>query len=382
VIRSRVALFILVVLTPLAVWAGLPLISSGQSGKAAKVKRKIERKQAEVGRLKSKEGVLTTDIAQVSTRINRLQRRQNVLESDLAKKKAELLRLQDDLRRTRARLARLRAKLATSRVVLSRRLVEIYEAGRPDLVTVILNSKGFADLLERGEFMRRISDQDNRVIHAVRDAKVRAKSAADHLAKLEDRQQKITEQVLAARNEVAGVKYRLAGARAQKAGTLRVVRGHRQSAQEDLKALQKEQARIEGTLNNGSNGGPVQGNGHFIWPVNGPITSPFCERRAWEACHPGIDIGVGTGTPIHAAGSGTVALAGPAGGYGNYTCINHGGGLSTCYGHQSQINVSVGQHVSQGQVIGLVGCTGLCFGAHLHFEVRVNGGVVNPLNYL
>jgi peptidoglycan DL-endopeptidase CwlO len=161
-----------------------------------------------------------------------------------------------------------------------------------------------------------------------------------------------------------------------------VVRGHRQSAQEDLKALQKEQARIEGTLSNGSNGGPVQGNGHFIWPVNGPITSPFCERRSWESCHPGIDIGVGTGTPIHAAGSGTVALAGPAGGYGNYTCINHGGGLSTCYAHQSQINVSVGQHVSQGQVIGLVGCTGLCFGAHLHFEVRVNGGVVNPLNYL
>ena len=266
-IRSRVALFVLLALAPLAVWAGLPLISSGQTGKAAKVERKIERKQAEVSRLKSKEGVLTTDIAQVSTRINRLQRRQNVLESDLAEKKAELLRLQDDLRRTRARLAQLRAKLATSRVVLSRRLVEIYEAGRPDLVTVILNSKGFADLLERGEFMRRISDQDNRVITYVRDAKARAKSAADHLAKLEDRQQKITEQVLAARNEVAGVKYRLAGARAEKAGTLRVVRGHRQSAQEDLKALQKEQARIEGTLNNGSNGGPVQGNGHFIWPV-------------------------------------------------------------------------------------------------------------------
>jgi murein DD-endopeptidase MepM/ murein hydrolase activator NlpD len=381
-VRSRLALFVVLALAPLALWAGLPLISSGQTGKAAKIDHKIKRKQAEVSKLKSKEGVLTTDIAQATTRINGLQRRQNVLEADLAKKKAELLRIQDDLRRTRARLARLRAKLATSRIVLSRRLREIYEAGRPDLVTVILNSKGFADLLERGEFMRRIKDQDAKVITAVRDAKVRAKSAADHLAKLEDRQQKITEQVLAARNEVAGVKYRLAGARAQKAGSRRVVRGPRQSAQEDLKALQKEQARIEGTLNNGSNGGPVQGNGHFIWPVNGPITSPFCERRAWEACHPGIDIGVGTGTPIHAAGSGTVALAGPAGGYGNYTCINHGGGLSTCYAHQSQINVSVGQSVSQGQVIGLVGCTGLCFGSHLHFEVRVNGGVVNPLNYL
>ena len=80
--------------------------------------------------------------------------------------------------------------------------------------------------------------------------------------------------------------------------------------------------------------------------------------------------------------AGVVALAGPAGGYGNYTCINHGGGLSTCYAHQSSIQVSVGQHVSQGQVIGLTGCTGLCFGPHLHFEVRINGGVVNPMNYL
>jgi murein DD-endopeptidase MepM/ murein hydrolase activator NlpD len=120
----------------------------------------------------------------------------------------------------------------------------------------------------------------------------------------------------------------------------------------------------------------------MIWPVNGPITSPFCERRAWEACHPGIDIGVPSGTPIHAADAGRVAIAGWVSGYGNYTCIQHTASLSTCYGHQSSIQVSVGQNVSQGQVIGLSGCTGLCFGPHLHFEVRINGAVTNPLNYL
>ncbi len=380
--RPRLALLFVLAFAPLALWAALPLVSDGQTGKAAKIDKKIQHKQAEVTRLKSKEGVLTTDIQRVSSKISTLQDRQDVLERDLARKKAILLRTQDELRKTRARLARLKAKLATSRVVLSRRLREIYQAGRPDLVTVILNSKGFADLLERGEFMRRINDQDAQIITAVRVAKARTKTQTDRLAKLEARQQKVTEQVLSARNEVASVKFRLANARAAKARVLSGVRDQRQSAQEDLKALQKEQAKIEGTLNNGSNGGPVQGNGRFIWPVNGPITSPFCERRAWEACHPGIDIGVGSGTPIHAAGSGTVALAGPAGGYGNYTCINHGGGISTCYGHQSQINVSVGEHVTQGQVIGLSGCTGLCFGAHLHFEVRINGSVTNPLNYL
>jgi murein DD-endopeptidase MepM/ murein hydrolase activator NlpD len=380
--RRRLALFVALALAPMLLWGVLPLVSSGS--KLGRIATRIHYKQQRVDRLRSREGVLTSDISQATAQITTLQRRQNVLQADLNRKRAELIRIQDDLRRTRARLARLRAKLAVSRVVLARRLVEIYEAGQPDIVTVILNAKGFADLLERSEFMRRINDQDKAIIKAVRVARDAAKRAADRLAILEDRQQRITAAVLVRRNEVASVKFRLANARAAKAAVLRGVRGKRQKAQEDLSALQREQSRIRGVLTSGANSGGAirQGNGRFVWPVNGPITSPFCERRAWEACHPGIDIGVGSGTPIHAAGAGTVALAGPAGGYGNYTCINHGGGISTCYAHQSSIQVSVGQHVSQGQVIGLSGCTGMCFGAHLHFEVRVNGSPVNPLNYL
>ena len=77
-----------------------------------------------------------------------------------------------------------------------------------------------------------------------------------------------------------------------------------------------------------------------------------------------------------------MAIAGPTGGYGNYTCIQHSGNLSTCYGHQSRIGVSVGQSVSQGQVIGAVGNTGNSTGPHLHFEVRVGGSPVNPVGYL
>ena len=380
--RRRVALFVALAIGPLLLWGLLPLASSGS--KLGRIATRIHHKQQKVDRLKSKEGVLSTDIAQATSRIVTLQRRQDVLQADLDREQAELQRIQEDLRRTRARLARLRARLALSRTVLARRLVQIYQAQPPDIVTVLLSSKGFADLLERSEFMHRINDQDKRIVTAVRDARDVTRRAADHLAGLEERQQRLTQQVLVQRNQVAGVKLRLAGARAQKARVLRSVRGERQEAQEDLAALQREQSRIQGVLTNGSNsGGPVrQGSGHFVWPVNGPITSPFCERRAWEACHPGIDIGVSSGTPIHAAAAGVVALAGPAGGYGNYTCINHGGGLSTCYAHQSSIQVSVGQHVSQGQVIGLTGCTGLCFGPHLHFEVRINGTPVDPLGYL
>ena len=131
-------------------------------------------------------------------------------------------------------------------------------------------------------------------------------------------------------------------------------------------------------------GGPIKrGSGQFIWPVNGPVVSGFGSR--WGRPHQGIDIAVGTGTPIRAAAAGTVAFTegeGASGGYGNFTCIQHGGAISTCYAHQSRFGTSAGAHVSQGQVIGYVGCTGHCFGPHLHFEVRVNGSPVNPLGYL
>jgi murein DD-endopeptidase MepM/ murein hydrolase activator NlpD len=118
----------------------------------------------------------------------------------------------------------------------------------------------------------------------------------------------------------------------------------------------------------------------LIWPVNGPVVSGFGMR--WGRMHEGIDIAVGYGTPIHAAASGTVAFSGWMDGYGNFVIIDHGGGMATAYGHQSAIAVGGGQSVSQGQVIGYVGCTGHCFGPHLHFEVRINGSPVDPLGYL
>ena len=163
----------------------------------------------------------------------------------------------------------------------------------------------------------------------------------------------------------------------------------RKQLEGNLSDLKAQQAKIKATLQQAAGSLPAgaikKGNGSMIWPVNGPITSQFCERRAWEACHPGIDIGVPSGTPIRAAAGGKVTLqqsAAASGGYGNYTCISHTSTLSTCYAHQTAFKVSLGQSVSQGQVIGISGCTGLCFGPHLHFEVRINGSVTNPLNYL
>jgi murein DD-endopeptidase MepM/ murein hydrolase activator NlpD len=131
---------------------------------------------------------------------------------------------------------------------------------------------------------------------------------------------------------------------------------------------------------------PVLGQtGPLTWPVRGPVTSPFCERRAWEACHPGIDIGVPSGTPILAAAAGRVSVvqpSGSSGGYGNFTCLQHTSALTTCYAHQERSLVHVGEIVGRGQPIGVSDCTGRCYGSHLHFEVRLDGRVVCPARYL
>ena len=125
--------------------------------------------------------------------------------------------------------------------------------------------------------------------------------------------------------------------------------------------------------------GRVSGMG-LIWPLRGPVTSPYGNR--WGRLHAGIDISAGMGTPIRAAKAGRVIFAGSMSGYGNTVIIDHGGGFTTLYAHQSRLGTGDGASVSQGQVIGFVGSTGHSTGPHLHFETRVNGSAQNPMRYL
>jgi murein DD-endopeptidase MepM/ murein hydrolase activator NlpD len=406
---SRLRLLPIAAVLPLLLWLVSPMVSSGAPSSAT-IQHRIERKQALIQAHRSHERVLSSDIAGFTQQINSLEgdigvleRRQVRLQADLDAKRAELERIQVQLRAERIRLARLRARLAVARKQLAARLVELYKADRPDIVTVVLNANGFQDLLESADFMRRISDQDARILERVRTAKAESEAIAKRLAGLEQRAQAGANAIEQRRNEVVQVKGalvdrrdRYARARAQKASALAATRSQRHGLEDDVQALQAQQARIQAALraaaarsaasSAGGVAGPIrQGSGGLIWPVNGPITSPFCEPRPWEACHPGIDIGVPEGTPIRAAAAGRVVLMEPesaSGGYGNYTCIQHTASMSTCYAHQSRFATSMGATVSQGQIIGYTGCTGRCFGPHLHFEVRINGAVVNPMSYL
>jgi murein DD-endopeptidase MepM/ murein hydrolase activator NlpD len=148
-----------------------------------------------------------------------------------------------------------------------------------------------------------------------------------------------------------------------------------------LRALQAERRRVSQALEAaGLDGSLLTGSGRLIWPISGPLTSPFGQR--WGRLHAGIDISAPAGTPIRAADSGRVALAGSQGGYGLYTCVQHTPSLSTCYAHQSRLGTTQGAAVRQGQVIGYVGNTGHSFGNHLHFETWVRGQPVDPMGFL
>ena len=284
----------------------------------------------------------------------------------------------------------MRAHLKRALVALRDRLVAIYETGTPDVLSVIVGANGYDDLIDRTEYLNRIHGMDEAVVGRVRDLRDQVKRTVTRL-----RTAKNT--IEAARDAIAAEEQALASARAavqQRQSALVAARGERVAALKKIRKHEEEldgswprsraniAAQLAGTGSVPLPAGPIRGGSGsgLIWPVDGPVVSGFGSRTingSYEY-HPGIDIAVPSGTPIRAAAAGTVIFTEPeasSGGYGNYTCIDHGGGLPTCYAHQATFAVSAGPEVSQGQVIGYSDCTGYCFGPHLHFEVRINGEV-------
>lgn len=390
--------FGVVITLALAAYFVLPM-----PGLSAPLSERIDETRSALKSKQYKEHVLSETIATYNVRIRTLQgeirviqRRQTSIQADLDKKRAELLEVRAKLEQARERLARLRKELKVAEEALAKRLVELYKADEPDALTVVLHADGFGDLLERTEFLQRVSEQDQGIIERVRVLKAAAKKQADELADLERRVEEAANAILAKRNELAsskrvlvGSRNNLAEARGDRHAALTQVRQSRVKLEGDLRALEAEQARVQASLRAAQpnafsptqGAAPVKrGSGRLIWPVNGPVVSPFGPR--WGRLHAGIDIAAPAGTAIRAADSGRVVLAGWTGGYGNYVCIQHTDSLSTCYAHLTSYGTSNGAGVSQGQVIGTVGCTGHCFGDHLHFETRVNGSPVDPMGYL
>jgi murein DD-endopeptidase MepM/ murein hydrolase activator NlpD len=360
-------------------------ISPAGGAIAQDLQSQLDSKRTQLDEANREEGVLSTDIERYSDRIDQVAGEVAVLRNREAEVQAQLDEVKARLRRERHHLEVLHARLARSLGVLRKRLVAIYKSDEPDALTVILNSDGFDDLLDRYEYLRRIEEQDASIVNRVRglrdetrDTVARIEAARDEIAARKAELERTRMELEAREAELDAVRDRKQGALADVHSTQERLEGDIGDLEGQIQAqLQAAQAETTTPLP----AGPIQGESAsgFIWPVNGPVVSPFGMR--WGRLHAGIDIAVPAGTPIRAAKGGSIALAAPYGGYGNYTCIDHGGGVSSCYAHQSSFAITSGT-VSQGQVIGYVGCTGHCFGDHLHFEIRVNGAPTDPLGYL
>jgi murein DD-endopeptidase MepM/ murein hydrolase activator NlpD len=357
----------------------------GGSASGQSLQQKLNSTQNKLSHVRGHAGVLTSRISHESAQLQQLTTQVAALRNREAAVAAELSQKEAELNQAQARLAVLKQHLRQAIQILEQRLVAVYESSQPDLITVLLQAHGFGDLLSRTQYIETLQKQDNDVVSRVRE--------------LRNEMQVTVNTVREARDEIAARKQELDATRARLKERTTQLATARQKQHASLMQVRKQQDDLEGDLSEISQkiaeqlsagtgalpAGPIQAGGHgLIWPVNGPITSGYGPRNIGNGYefHPGIDIGVPTGTPIRAAAAGTVTIAGPEGGYGNYTCIDHGGGLSTCYGHQERFLVSTGQQVAQGQIIGLSDCTGYCLGPHLHFEVRINGQTTDPLGYL
>jgi murein DD-endopeptidase MepM/ murein hydrolase activator NlpD len=367
--------------------------------KLGQLHAKIARAQAQESQLSAQIGGLTTQIRTLEHRVGNVSARLASLQSDLSLHQRRLDKLNQlyKLQTIRFRYLRHEYKLSVQRLDL--RLVDIYKQNEPTTVDVLLAARSFSDVIDQLDYLGLIAAQDKRVARQVATAKHQITVQRARTTTIRHGVQQETtvinarvQQQAILRGELLSSRGSLAGARSSKSHALVITRKQVQGEIEESQALASASAQLAAKLRAGqteaagaaagsSSEPPTAPSGTgFIWPVIGPITSPFGMR--WGTLHPGIDIGVPTGTPIHAAGSGTVVWCGWMSGYGNLVMIDHHNGLATLYGHQSRIAVSCNQQVSTGETIGYVGCTGFCTGPHLHFEVRLNGTPVDPLGYL
>ncbi len=384
----------------LALLASCLVAVAGAPAKSAS--EKLEAVEEKIGAVEEREGVLTSDITAMGDEISALEGQVAALrtqeaaaEEELAAREAELGEAEDELKEALERLDTLRGRLKRALVNLRERLVAIYTYGATaDLTSVILSSEDYGDMVARTEYFDAINESDSALAERVRSlrdeakklvrvrkvAKLTIEKARDQIAAKEQRLE-VTRSTLESREGA------LLSARAKRRQALNSVQGERDAHEEVAAGLRAEIAQEIAAATGGlplpTGPLPSPSAAGFIWPIEGTLSSGFGYR--WGRMHEGIDIAAPEGTPIRAAADGTVILMqseAESGGYGNYTCIDHGGGLSTCYAHQSSFATSVGAQVGQGDLIGYVGNTGHSYGAHLHFEVRINGAPTDPLGYL
>lgn len=342
-------------------------------------------------------------IEDVSAKLKQIQADLDAANARLQSIQTKQAEINAQIAQTQNEIVKMEAYLKTRQDVLNRRVRAIYMHGQLNYLEVILGANSFSDFANRVELLKRVIRSDYNLILEIQKQKaaIEAKKAQleedkrqldalaaeaektrQEIAKKKAEQQKVLD---AAKSNKAAAAQMEQDLNAQLASVRNLIQ-QRLAAAEAARQATQQQAASDDEGGGGSDDNYVQGTGAMGWPCSGPITSPFGYRThpifGTTIFHAGIDIGVDYGTPIHAADSGVVVYSGWISGYGNAVIIDHGGGISTLYGHNQSLAVSEGQSVSKGSVIAYAGSTGNSTGPHCHFEVDVNGSPVNPMGYL
>lgn len=342
-------------------------------------------------------------IEDVSAKLKQIQADLDAANARLQSIQTKQAEINAQIAQTQNEIVKMEAYLKTRQDVLNRRVRAIYMHGQLNYLEVILGANSFSDFANRVELLKRVIRSDYNLILEIQKQKaaIEAKKAQleedkrqldalaaeaektrQVIAKKKAEQQKVLD---AAKSNKAAAAQMEQDLNAQLASVRNLIQ-QRLAAAEAARQAAQQQAASDDEGGGGSDDNYVQGTGAMGWPCSGPITSPFGYRThpifGTTIFHAGIDIGVDYGTPIHAADSGVVVYSGWISGYGNAVIIDHGGGISTLYGHNQSLAVSEGQSVSKGSVIAYAGSTGNSTGPHCHFEVDVNGSPVNPMGYL
>ncbi len=344
------------------------------------IQQQIQRNQRRLGELRQAEeearrrmGSLRQNLRQTEVSLQDNQYRLEQAQKALEQAQQELQELEDRLRRQqRGTAARLR--------YLQRQGAEHWWA-------LLLTSRDLNEFFDRRHQLQLLIEADRQLIQ---ELQAMAKEVEQQRIALEAQRNEISlilQELAAQKNQLQ----QQAAAQEQLMSRLAKERAAYEAAQRRLEADSQQLTRLiqyllaqQARQRRGRD--PFQGRGRLLPPVHGPITSGFGWRLhpiyGSRRFHTGIDFGVPIGTPVRAAERGTVLYAGWYGGYGYTVIINHGGGITTLYAHNSRLTVGVGQEIQRGQVVAASGSTGLSTGPHVHFEVRVNGQPVDPRRYL
>jgi murein DD-endopeptidase MepM/ murein hydrolase activator NlpD len=349
---------------------------SNQQDILDEINQKLDQQQNNLNQATKTEKSIMGQVRNIESQVNQT-------EADITNLENRIAFLQNNIKTTEKQVAQQQKELDKQTKMLADRLVIIYEQGESSYLQVLLGANDIRDFITRYDMLSTIVMQDQDLIDSINGKK---QDLDNKLADLEVQKREL----VAAQDSKEGKKAQLAGQLNDKKNVLNSVQSEKESYAQAVEELEQASAEAQAIILRlqGKNPGSAMGTGKFTWPTPGyrTITSPYGMRYhpilKTNKLHTGEDIGAPMGASIVAADAGSVIFAGWLGAYGNAIIIDHGNGLSTLYGHQSQLLVSVGQTVAKGQTIGKVGSTGWSTGPHLHFEVRKNGSPVSPAAYV